>query len=192
MTDKLSRQQIQEVYGRILEVCGTPKAVDVAREFGVTAQSVHRWKTGVAAPDLEKLVLFCARKRISLDWLLTGKDETQERIRAYETADYPDIEAAVERSLTAERRELIKLLKGQPAREMQLLVQYWDELRDLFKRRMIEDLERLSRIKVSAASLGGANPKKLTAKQKSAVRKDLTASAEAVRDFEREEERKRE
>lgn len=47
---------------------------ELAERLGVSRQSVSKWETGAAVPDLDKLVKLAALFQVSLDRLVTGED----------------------------------------------------------------------------------------------------------------------
>lgn len=51
---------------------------ELAERLGVSRQSVSKWETGAAVPDLDKLVKLAALFQVSLDRLVTGEDAPPE------------------------------------------------------------------------------------------------------------------
>ena len=43
---------------------------ELAQELGLTAQTVSKWETGMAVPDLNNLCALAAALQVTVDWLL--------------------------------------------------------------------------------------------------------------------------
>ncbi len=49
---------------------------DLANEIGVSRQAVQKWESGAAQPTLDKLTTLARYFGVTLDWLVTGAEET--------------------------------------------------------------------------------------------------------------------
>ena len=48
----------------------------VAQKVGVTRQAVQKWEAGTSRPDMENLVALARYFNVTLDWLITGREES--------------------------------------------------------------------------------------------------------------------
>jgi transcriptional regulator with XRE-family HTH domain len=49
----------------------------LAGRLGVTRQAVQKWEAGASRPDMDNLLLLAQTLDVSLDWLVTGREEAE-------------------------------------------------------------------------------------------------------------------
>lgn len=71
-----------EIFVQLLDETGK-KASDVAKATGIPSSTFSDWKKGKSSPKTEKLQKIADYFGVSLEYLTTGKDESEEKQNPY-------------------------------------------------------------------------------------------------------------
>ena len=93
--------------------------VELATKMSVTRQTVSRWESGVAYPDIEKVVDLSNILHVSCDYLL----RTEENLRGIDKADNAD---QADNISTSSITRLLSSLEGKEIR-----IQFYDDEEDM-------------------------------------------------------------
>src|SRR5918998_19846 len=92
MTDKTLKHKNTEIFERLVKAYKTENAAEIARQLGMTRQSVYQWRDGISAPSYEKLILAASQTGTTIDWLLTGEDKQESNeAQGFQDSIYYDI-----------------------------------------------------------------------------------------------------
>ena len=76
-----------EIFVQLLDRTGK-KASDVAKATGIPSSTFSDWKKGKSSPKAEKLQKIADYFGVSVDYLMTGKDELDEKKNPYRAYTY--------------------------------------------------------------------------------------------------------
>lgn len=97
---------------------GRTRTSALAMHFNVSRETARKWLSGIALPEMERMIEMAVDFRVSFEWLATGRGEMTAATRVAETnGSYQDPElqgllAQVSRLPEVKRRALQLLLSG--------------------------------------------------------------------------------
>ena len=113
-----------EIYCKLRDERGL-KDADVARETGITKSTFSDWKTGRSAPKDPKLKKIADFFGVTIDYLMTGTEDT--------TKEYPQLNARDERDISRRLEQTLSDLEGQQGALMFDGAPLDDETKELLK-----------------------------------------------------------
>lgn len=91
------------------------KDADVVRETGITKSTFSDWKNGRSKPKPEKLQKIADYFGVTLDYLMTGKNDVEKKDTSLKRKDERDIEKILEQTGEFLRSQDGLMFDGQPA-----------------------------------------------------------------------------
>ena len=113
-----------EIFAKLLEERNL-KAADVCRGTGLPSSLFSEWKRGKSSPKVDKLQKIADYFEVSIEYLMTGKDEPKE--------NSPELTARDERDISRRLEQTLSILEDQQGALMFDGAPLDDETKELLK-----------------------------------------------------------
>lgn len=89
-----------EIYCKLRDSKGT-KDADVAKATGITKSTFSDWKSGRSQPKKEKLQKIAEFFGVTVDYLMTGKDDSEKKESPFTARDERDIKKSLDKIMSS-------------------------------------------------------------------------------------------
>ncbi len=107
--------RLRQTLDRAHFVSGRKRTGTLADRYALTGESVRKWLTGLALPELPRLIELAKDFNVSFEWLATGRGQPQLGVQEI-SPDY--------QRLTAHEGRMLDAFRKLPEPKRQLLVEF--------------------------------------------------------------------